>query len=62
MDCKIISFEKVGNTDLVFLLGSELCTIDYDCDFEVESTRENIRKIIKLGIGGEYEKKKLKVE
>lgn len=47
---EIISFVKKENYDIVFLLGSELCTIDYDCDFEIESTRENIRKLIKLGV------------
>lgn len=53
---EIISFIKEENYDIVFLLGNELCTINYDCDFEIESTRENIRKIIKLGIEGEFER------
>lgn len=57
---EIISFKSVENSDLVFLLDDLLCTIDYDSDFEVESTRENIRKIIKLGIEGEFERRKQK--
>ena len=40
-----ISFKEVDNSDLVFLDDFLLCTIDYDSDFEVESTRKNIRRL-----------------
>ena len=41
----IISFKEVDNTDLIFLKSNLLCTIDYEGDFEVESTRKNIRRL-----------------
>ena len=41
-----VEFTDIKDKDLVFLDGFLLCTINYDGDFEIDSVRDNIRKIL----------------